>query len=94
VDLEILRGQIVAKLPADRRKIMEALVAEFAPEETMRLLLALIAAANRRERQMLRLLRASIRASAVSTVRCSGILPRSTKASSSLSGPAPVGAIV
>ncbi len=56
----MLHGQIVAKLPADRRKVMEALVAEFAPEETMRLLLALIAGANRRERQMLRLLMTDI----------------------------------
>ena len=47
---------IVERLPEDRRKIMEAIVAEFDPSDTQRLLLALVAAASKRERQLMRTL--------------------------------------
>ena len=47
---------IVTGLPEDRRQIMEGVVGEFAPGETQRLLLALVAAASKRERQIIRIL--------------------------------------
>lgn len=60
MNLETLYKQIVARLPAERRKIMESLIAEFSPGETARLLLALIAATSQRERQLVRLLMTDI----------------------------------
>ena len=47
---------IVTGLPEDRRQIMEGVVREFALGETQLLLLALVAAASKRERQIIRIL--------------------------------------
>ena len=47
---------IVTGLPEDRRQIMEGVVREFALGETQLLLLALVAAASKRERQLIRIL--------------------------------------
>ena len=47
---------IVTGLPEDRRQIMEGGVSEFALGETQQLLLALVAAASKRERQLIRIL--------------------------------------
>ena len=56
LDIETLYGQISARLPEDRRTVMESLMCEFEVGTTMRLLLSLVAGANQRERQILRLL--------------------------------------
>lgn len=56
MNLVSLIEPIVEGLPEDRRKIMEAIVAEFKPGDPQRLLLALVAAASKRERQLLRTL--------------------------------------
>ncbi len=60
MNIETLYEQIVARLPAERRKIMESLMAEFSPGETGCLLLALIASTSQRERQLVRLLMTDI----------------------------------
>ena len=60
LDIETLYGQISARLPEDRRSIMESLMSEFEVGTTMHLLLALVAGANQRERQILRLLMTDI----------------------------------
>lgn len=60
MNIETLHGQIVAQLPEDRRAVMKALNDEFEMGETMRLILALVAGANQRERQILRLLMTDI----------------------------------
>ena len=56
MNLKTLIEPIVAGLPEDRRQIMEGVVREFAPGDTQRLLLALVAAASKRERQLIRIL--------------------------------------
>jgi len=56
VNLASLIEPIVESLPDDRRKIMGAIVAEYDPGDTQRLLLALVAAASKRERQLIRIL--------------------------------------
>ncbi|MGB1718273.1 MAG: hypothetical protein ACPHSD_11065 [Candidatus Latescibacterota bacterium] len=60
MDIESLYGQIAARLPEDRRLVMESLMDEFEVGTTMRLLLALVSGANQRERQVLRLLMTDI----------------------------------
>jgi len=60
LDIESLYGQIAARLPEDRRLVMESLMDEFEVGTTMRLLLALVSGANQRERQVLRLLMTDI----------------------------------
>ena len=50
MNLNTLIEPIIAGLPADRRQIMEGVVGEFALGDTQRLLLALVAAASKRER--------------------------------------------
>ena len=60
MDTETLYGQISARLPEDRRSVMESLMGEFEVGITMRLVLALVAGANQRERQILRLLMTDI----------------------------------
>ena len=56
MNLTSLIEPIVAGLPEDRRKIMEGVVGEFAPSDTQRLLLALVAAASKSERHIMRIL--------------------------------------
>ena len=56
MNLKTLIEPIVAGLPEDRRQIMEGVVREFALGDTQRLLLALVAAASKRERQLIRIL--------------------------------------
>ena len=56
LNLVSLIEPIVERLPEDRRKIMEAIIAEYEPGDTQRLLLALVAAASKRERQLMRVL--------------------------------------
>ena len=56
MNLNTLIEPIIAGLPADRRQIMEGVVGEFALGDTQRLLLALVAAASKRERQLIRIL--------------------------------------
>jgi hypothetical protein len=60
LDIESLYGQIAARLPEDRRLVMESLMDEFEVGTTMRLILALVSGANQRERQILRLLMTDI----------------------------------
>jgi hypothetical protein len=60
LDIESLYGQIAARLPEDRRSVMESLMDEFEVGTTMRLILALVSGANQRERQILRLLMTDI----------------------------------
>ena len=60
MDIESLYGQIAARLPEDRRSVMESLMDEFEVGTTMRLILALVSGANQRERQILRLLMTDI----------------------------------
>lgn len=60
MNIGTLHGQIVARLPEDRRAVMQALIDEFEMGETMRLILALAAGTNQRERQILRLLMTDI----------------------------------
>ena len=60
MDIETLYGQISARLPDDCRSVMESLMSEFEVGTTMHLLLALVAGANQRERQILRLLMTDI----------------------------------
>ena len=56
MNLNTLIEPIIAALPADRRQIMEGVVGEFALGDIQRLLLALVAAASKRERQLIRIL--------------------------------------
>ena len=60
MDIESLYGQVAARLPEDRRLVMESLMDEFEGGTTMRLILALVSGANQRERQVLRLLMTDI----------------------------------
>ena len=56
MNLNTLIEPIIAGLPEDRRQFMEGVVGEFALGDTQRLLLALVAAASKRERQLIRIL--------------------------------------
>ena len=56
MNFKTLIEPIVTGLPEDRRQIMEGVVREFALGETQQLLLALVAAASKRERQLIRIL--------------------------------------
>ncbi|MFT5088983.1 MAG: hypothetical protein ACI906_001378 [Candidatus Latescibacterota bacterium] len=60
MNLETLYQQTIARLPAERRKIMQDLISEFGPGETACLLLALTAGTSQRERQLVRLLMTDI----------------------------------
>jgi len=60
VELEQMFQNVVERLPNERRHIMERLIGEFSPSETMKLIIALVAATSRRERQILRLMMADI----------------------------------
>ena len=51
-----LTEQVVSRIPDDRRKIMDGLLEKLDGSENCRLLLALVAGASKRERQMVRLL--------------------------------------
>ena len=44
----------------DRRQVMDRLIGEFTPTETMKLIIALVAATSKRERRILRLMMADI----------------------------------
>jgi len=56
LNLVSLIEPIIERLPEDRRNIMEAIIAEYELGDTQRLLLALVAAASKRERQLMRVL--------------------------------------
>jgi hypothetical protein len=60
LDIKTLYGQINARLPDERRAVMESLIGEFEMGDTMRLILALVSGANQRERQIVRLLMTDI----------------------------------
>ncbi len=60
MNIEMLHGEIVARLPEDRRAVMQALTDEFEVGETMHLILALVSGTSQRERQILRLLMTDI----------------------------------
>ncbi|MEE3233637.1 MAG: hypothetical protein VX294_05665 [Candidatus Latescibacterota bacterium] len=60
MELEQMFQNVVERLPNERRHIMERLIGEFSPSETMKLIIALVAATSRRERQILRLMMADI----------------------------------
>ncbi len=60
MDIKTLYGQINARLPDERRAVMESLMGEFEMGDTMRLILALVSGANQRERQIVRLLMTDI----------------------------------
>jgi len=60
LDIKTLYGQINARLPDERRAVMESLMGEFEMGDTMRLILALVSGANQRERQIVRLLMTDI----------------------------------
>ncbi len=60
MDIKTLYGQINARLPDERRAVMESLIGEFEMGDTMRLILALVSGANQRERQIVRLLMTDI----------------------------------
>ena len=60
MELDRLCQHVITRLPDDRRNIMERLVGEFSPSETMKLIIALVAATSKRERQILRLMMADI----------------------------------
>lgn len=60
MDIKTLYGQINARLPDERREVMESLIGEFEMGDTMRLILALVSGANQRERQIVRLLMTDI----------------------------------
>ena len=55
MDLADLWNDVVAQLPEDRRKAMEAVIEEYGAGETFRFLLALTAGTSHRERQLIRL---------------------------------------
>jgi len=50
-----LLADVVEQLPDDKQRAMNELIEEFGAGETFRFLLALAAAANKRERQLIRL---------------------------------------
>ena len=54
--LSDLLEDVFGALPEDRRKMVQALVDEYGAGENLRLLLALVASADRRERRLARLL--------------------------------------
>ena len=56
MNLTTLIEPIIAGLPEDRHKILDGVVGEFAPGDPQRLLLALVATASKRERQLIRIL--------------------------------------
>ena len=60
MELDRLCQHVITRMPDDRRHIMERLVGEFSPSETMKLIIALVAATSKRERQILRLMMADI----------------------------------
>jgi len=60
VELDQMCQHVIARLPDERRHIMERLIGEFSPSETMKLIIALVAATSKRERQILRLMMADI----------------------------------
>jgi len=54
--LSDLLDDVFGALPEDRRKMVQAMVDEYGAGENLRLLLALVASADRRERRLARLL--------------------------------------
>ena len=56
MNLTDLLGDVVAQLPDDRRKVMEALVKEHGGDDNSRFLLALVTGASKRQRHLVRLL--------------------------------------
>ena len=60
VQLDKLCQHVVEQLSDDRRQVMDRLIGEFTPTETMKLIIALVAATSKRERQILRLMMADI----------------------------------
>ena len=54
--LSDLLDDVFDSLPEDRRKMVQAMVDEYGAGENLRLLLALVASADRRERRLARLL--------------------------------------
>tara|TARA_B100001094_G_C17578522_1_gene506342 strand:+ start:302 stop:508 length:207 start_codon:yes stop_codon:yes gene_type:complete len=60
MDLKEVCQHVIEQLPDERRHVMHRLIGEFAPSETMKLIIALVAATSRRERQILRLMMADI----------------------------------
>ena len=60
VELDKLCQYVIEQLPDDRRQVMDRLIGEFTPTETMKLIIALVAATSKRERRILRLMMADI----------------------------------
>tara|TARA_B100001094_G_C17862871_1_gene638289 strand:- start:521 stop:727 length:207 start_codon:yes stop_codon:yes gene_type:complete len=60
MDLEQVYQHVVERLPDKRRNVLDRLIGEFAPSKTMQVIIALVAATSRRERQILRLMMADI----------------------------------
>ena len=60
MDLEQVCQHVVERLPDERRNVFDRLIGEFAPSKTMKLIIAIVAASSRRERQILRLMMADI----------------------------------
>jgi hypothetical protein len=56
MELNELLDEVNGRLPDDRRRAVETLVEEYGASEQGRLLMALVAAATKRERRLLRLL--------------------------------------
>ena len=54
--LSDLLDDVFGALPEDRRKMVQAMIDEYGAGDNLRLLLALVAAADRRERRLARLL--------------------------------------
>ena len=51
-----LQSDVAERLPEERRKAVEALVAEFGASDTFRFLMTLTAGSSKRERHVLRML--------------------------------------
>ncbi|MAN23214.1 MAG: hypothetical protein CME10_03000 [Gemmatimonadetes bacterium] len=60
MELDKLCQYVIEQLPDDRRQVMDRLIGEFTPTETMKLIIALVAATSKRERRILRLMMADI----------------------------------
>ena len=60
MDIEKMNQIIIDRLPVERRQVLDRLYGEFSPTDTLKLIIALVAATSRRERQILRLMMADI----------------------------------
>tara|TARA_Y100000588_G_C14127606_1_gene870120 strand:+ start:778 stop:981 length:204 start_codon:yes stop_codon:yes gene_type:complete len=56
MDFTVLLEDVIGKLPEDKRQVMDEIIAEYSANDNLRFLLALTTGANKRERQLLRLL--------------------------------------